>query len=708
MLCMPAFMPAPPDLSDTEQGSLPPADIIIPLYWNAELVEPLFRSLRSVAAELKEALCTVVAVNDSPQDPDLKTALREAVERLAQLVPARLIENEHNLGFVRSVNTAAAASLAARHDVVLLNSDTVVFPAAIPEIKRVAYLDPMIGFVSPRSNNATICSLPHQPEFRNLSPEEAYRIFRYLARYLPDFHLVPTAVGFCLYIKAKVLGEFGLFDEAYGQGYNEENDLIMRANRGGYRAALANHAFVYHIGETSFSASASPKAVLEKKNLELLNTRYPEYSASMQDYFAGAQYEAERLLTALLPDSEGRLELVFDCSSVGPYYNGTFEAAKRILSYAAESWRQYFNVSVMVSDEAFRFHKLDQLPRVHFVSPETTRVFAVAFRFAQPFDLEQLQRMSRVGVLNVYAMLDPIAFDCLYLNRDLRTIWGTVFDHADGVLYISEFVGEQFRRRFRLNPRLKEMVAYLSLDLSDYAQPGDVQAGPGDHILVIGNHFEHKRVPATVDALATAFPREKIVALGIKADSRRNVVAYGSGSLSETTLLNLVRDAKFVVFPSLYEGFGIPVLESLALSKPVLARSIPVIEDIRRRIHAENNLLLYDSTSELVAILKKGFPQWNGAAGKSIGDKSASWQAVTNQIGGFLHGLLSGWSFRDSLVPRLEQMRHLGGHESNISELRARLRDREARIADIYNSGSWRITAPLRACLGFFQRSSRK
>jgi len=286
----------------------------------------------------------------------------------------------------------------------------------------------------------------------------------------------------------------------------------------------------------------------------------------------------------------------------------------------------------------------------------------------------------------------------------LRTIWGTVFDHADGVIYISEFVGEQFRRRFRLNPRLKEMVAYLSLDLSDYAQPGDVQAGPGDHILVIGNQLEHKRVPATVDALAEAFPREKIIAIGLTNDSRRNVVAYGSGSLSEETVHSLVRDAKFVVFPSLYEGFGIPALESLALSKPVLARSIPVIEDIRCRIHAENNLLLYDSTSELVALLKKGFPQWNEAAGESIGDKSASWQAVTNQIGDFLHGLLRDWSFRDSLVPRLEQMRHLAGPGLDISELRARLRDREARIADIYSSGSWRITAPLRACLGFLRR----
>lgn len=693
-------MPASPDRIAAVL-TLPPADIIIPFYRNAKLVEPLFQSLRNVAAELNEALCTVVAVNDSPEDQDLKRALREAVECLARLVPARLIENERNLGFVRSINAGAAASLAARHDIVLLNSDTVVFPAAISEMRRVAYLDPMIGFVSPRSNNAAICSLPHESEVATLTPDQAYGSFRTLAHYLPDFHFVPTAVGFCLYIKVRVLEEFGLFDEAYGRGYNEENDLIMRANRGGYRAALANHAFVYHTGGASFSASGSPQEMLEEKNGKLLCSRYPEYSASLEDYFDGAHYQAERMLTALAPDSRGRLNLVFDFSSLHPLHSGTSQAAKRILSNAVETWRDYFNISVMASDDALRFHQLDRLPRVSFVSPETTQVFAVAFRFAQPFSFEQLHRMSRVGVLNVYAMLDPIAFDCLYLNHDLQTLWGTVFGHADGLLYISEFVREQFHRRFRLNPRLKEMVAYLSLDLSDYAQPGDVPAGPGDYILVIGNKFEHKRVPATVDALAQAFPGEKIAVLGLKTDSRRNVVAYGSGALSQEAVFSLVRDAKFVVFPSLYEGFGLPVLESLALSRPVLARSIPVIEDIRRKIHAESNLLLYDSTSELVAILKKGFPQWNSAAGRPIGVESAGWQAVTNRIGEFLHGLLSDWSFRDGLVPRLEHVQQLYGP-------RVQLLERDARIADIYNSGSWRITAPLRACWGFFQSLFRK
>jgi GT2 family glycosyltransferase/glycosyltransferase involved in cell wall biosynthesis len=724
-----------------EEPIRPPVDIIIPFYKNAALVAPLFQSLEAIGPELNAASCSVVAVNDSPDDAELGPVLRDAVERLSKSVPSRLIENEENLGFVRSVNAAAEAAVSAKHDVILLNSDTVVFPGAVSEMCRVAYLDPMTGFVSPRSNNATICSLPHQPEFRDLPPAEAYANFRDLSKYLPEYHYVPTAVGFCLYIKLEVLEEFGLFDEIYGRGYNEENDLIMRANRTGYRAVLANHAFVYHVGETSFSASSFPKRMLEKRNAELLNKRYPEYAASVASYFGSAQHEAEWMVAALLPDGQGRLDLIFDFSSVGPYHTGTFEAAKRILKCAVETWHSFFNIYVMVSEEARRFHKLDEVNRAFFVPPETGRVFAISFRFGQPFEYQQLLRMSRAGVLNVYGMLDTIAFDCLYLNHpDLPAIWGTVFEHGNGVLYISDFVRDQFRRRFRSSPELKEMVAYLSLDLRDYAEPKDVVVRSGGYILVIGNAFAHKQVSPTVDALNQAFPREKVVALGLNSEDRQNVITYSSGNLSEATMRNLLRHAKFVVYPSLYEGFGIPVLESLAYCKPVLARSIPVMRDIRQRIHAEDNLILYSSTNDLIARLKEGFPRWKVNTGRPNGSESASWEAVTRRIGEFLRGLLDDWSFRNSLLPRLERMRLLdesGGRfgsmqvyrpmaaehvpQANgaeiedlnralrsVSELDLTVRDRDARIADIYGSLSWRVTAPLRKLGGVFVRRFRK
>ena len=126
----------------------------------------------------------------------------------------------------------------------------------------------------------------------------------------------------------------------------------------------------------------------------------------------------------------------------------------------------------MISDEALQFHKLDRIERVFFIHPESRGFLPSPSVWASHSSTNNSARLSRLGVLNVYGMLDPIALDCLYLNQvDLSVIWGTVFAHADGVLYNSDFAGEQFRRRFRLRPGLREIVSYLSLDLRDYASP---------------------------------------------------------------------------------------------------------------------------------------------------------------------------------------------------------------------------------------------
>ena len=44
-----------------------------------------------------------------------------------------------------------------------------------------------------------------------------------------------------------------------------------------------------------------------------------------------------------------------------------------------------------------------------------------------------------------------------------------------------------------------------------------------------------------------------------------------SGFVSEFTKYRLIKGSEFLIFPSVYEGFGIPALEAMALGKPVLS-----------------------------------------------------------------------------------------------------------------------------------------
>ena len=50
--------------------------------------------------------------------------------------------------------------------------------------------------------------------------------------------------------------------------------------------------------------------------------------------------------------------------------------------------------------------------------------------------------------------------------------------------------------------------------------------------------------------------------------------------LSDENLINLYNYAKLFVFPSLYEGFGLPPLEAISCNCSVISSNIPVLQEI--------------------------------------------------------------------------------------------------------------------------------
>jgi len=650
-----ATMPQTVAPADQPNDGAPPVDIVIPFYRRADLVAPLMTALERMTGEIAACGGRVLILNDSPDDAPLAEALRAAQGRA---LPLEVQTNERNLGFVGSVNRGLAAARDAGHDILLLNSDTVPTPGAFAEMRRVAYADAMIGFVSPRSNNATLCTLPPQAEYSRQPPEAAEAAFRRLSRHLPPVRYVPTAVGFCLYIKNQVLAEFGLFSTDYGRGYNEENDYICRANRCGYRAVLANHAFVWHEGEASFAATGG-KAMLETENAARLEAVCPEYRRAIEAYFAGPEVEAETLLTALLPDVDGRLDLAFDFSSVGPSHNGTFEAAKALLAIFAARFRADYNIFVLATPEAARFHGLDRLDHVYVLPPDSDRRFAVAMRIGQPFEPKVVVRMSRWAVFTIWFMLDTIAWDCQYLaleHGDLTGLWRTVFDHADAVLFNSRFTEGQFAARFPLRDDLIRLASPHSYRLADYRPEPPASGAAADdqvgrHLLVIGNHFQHKYLKPTVDALSRAMPDRTLYALGLDSHPARRVICQRAGELSEATMDRLFAEAALVVFPSHYEGFGFPTLKALAYGKPVMVRDMPLAHEIRERLGKPmaGNIHLYRSTAALAERLAGGLPAWQGGPPAGVGEGDG-WDRAADELAEVVGRVLAR---PDPALPRL-------------------------------------------------------
>ncbi|CAN5335503.1 glycosyltransferase family 1 protein [soil metagenome] len=107
------------------------------------------------------------------------------------------------------------------------------------------------------------------------------------------------------------------------------------------------------------------------------------------------------------------------------------------------------------------------------------------------------------------------------------------------------------------------------------------------YLLLVGSFARNKNMRRAIEAFTTvARPEERLVivgaAVGVFADSGMAALpdtVFRAGRVKDDDLVALYMQARALVFPSLYEGFGIPPLEAMRLGVPVIASNIgPVTE----------------------------------------------------------------------------------------------------------------------------------
>jgi glycosyltransferase involved in cell wall biosynthesis len=133
-------------------------------------------------------------------------------------------------------------------------------------------------------------------------------------------------------------------------------------------------------------------------------------------------------------------------------------------------------------------------------------------------------------------------------------------------------------------------VAQLGLTTLPPARPS--AAREGSYVLAVGTLSPRKGLDTLVRALA-AIPDSSVRAVLAGPDDgcgdqladlaeRCGVAARVelAGRVDDIELAGLYRDAALLCYPSVAEGFGLPVLESLASGLPVVATDLPVLREL--------------------------------------------------------------------------------------------------------------------------------
>ena len=165
---------------------------------------------------------------------------------------------------------------------------------------------------------------------------------------------------------------------------------------------------------------------------------------------------------------------------------------------------------------------------------------------------------------------------------------------ADRIVCISEATADDVVRELGLERELISIV-HPGVDAAFFdampAPPAILGGAP--YVLAVGTLNERKNLATLIDAFSVVAKRSRDVRLvivgALDRDADRIHQRIGSqgiearttmlGFTSDADLPGIVAGASVLVFPSLFEGYGMPVVEAMAAGTPVIASSAPSIDE---------------------------------------------------------------------------------------------------------------------------------
>lgn len=466
-----------------------------------------------------------------------------------------------------------------------IKADFVLFKLRDEQVSYAAY-SPAIQLFS--DEKIAIVGLRTSHLSRSRSPQGAK----------PETAYVPTTKANDVLIRRNLLDEF------YAELRNEFGDVVTIND-----ISVFINRFGYSTVEVFVSELVLPKVANIPRLAAQQDRSWTSYVQHVENFLS---FGSDNFNSAFyVPDLIRNPNLLVDATGLPNRLNGTSRVARGILQVLEDciSTNKFVNSATVVVPGALIQELGQQMPHINFVDkfPEIQTKFSMGLSITPVTSLQQCFDMSARSLRWAVLQLDLIAIRSYpHLSQQVSALEALRFVHryADVVYYISSFAADDAKSYLNEPIEVEQIVCLLGIPDSIAEIPAKPKSfnSSKQNVFILGNDDPHKQVERIAKTFLQSGIGVSTITSNVSLGEQHNI--YLPGSLSDSELSRLLQESSVVIFPSLYEGFGLPVVEAAKSGRPVLVWDTTVNRELIDKFRLKN-VFLCSSSKELVDIYQQ-------------------------------------------------------------------------------------------------------
>lgn len=457
----------------------------------------------------------------------------------------------------------------------------------LEELNSILLLTDRHGAVSPRGSNMGILTIPIQEA--NIFQEDVNKssqIYDTIKNILPRYHIAPYLSSMCILIKGNLIRCFGFLNENDKDINSAIINFSLKISNYGFSSIVANKIFLKN---TYFIENNN------KSHINILN-KYINENVSIYDKFAKVLYK-----------DNIKPKILISLHHLTATYNGSSIYGLNLLEKLVANFSTKYEFHILATKEVATFFNLQKYNCKIIYQNTISDFYHIGITFSHIYDPKLAIILNKYCLKIIQTVLDLIFYRCRYYSINVNPfVFENMIKYSNIIISISEFVKNDILTAFpNLSNKLEIYHIPPALPIYNNINKTINHKLPfKNYILVLGNSYPHKAIKDIIDKLSNI--NQNFVVIGYKIKSKiKNIVFYESGALQESYIDLLYKNCTCLIFPSQYEGFGLPIIQALQYNKKVIVTNNEINKELSQLYtDFKDNFIFFDNFDEISDLIK--------------------------------------------------------------------------------------------------------